>query len=73
MEPGVLCQMIPNSQTDRPSFDEHPEVSIGLAVVGYGGLAYYGQLQMEIDILKQYQLTFPNALNIGKYAAQVSP
>lgn len=33
--------MTQNSQTGRPSFEEHPEVSIDHAVVGYGGLAYF--------------------------------
>jgi hypothetical protein len=54
--------MIQNSQTGRPSFEEHSEAPIGHAIVGYGGLAYFQhgeQLQIVIDILKRCQLTFP--------------
>lgn len=37
----VLRQRSQNSQTGRPSFEEHSKASIDHAVVGYGGLACF--------------------------------
>lgn len=62
MKSRVLRQMIQNSQTGRLSFEEHSEVSIDHAVVGYGGLAYFhhGGATLDCDRhIETVSINFP--------------